>query len=244
MRKLIFITIMCAFITVPAMAEITVGTIDINRYSGYYKAGFGGGEFTIYNYTSTGFFNNDAYSGLTSNVGSTPSFQSFCMEKTETVSIPGTYGAEVSMTDIDEIGGTGVTGPGSHAIKGSKTWGDNLDDRTAYLYTKFAQGTLTGYNYGAGRDNSAKLLQEAIWYIEEEAGTAANIFSVLADTAVGSGGEWENMGIGDVRVLNLYTTSSLRTEYQSQLYLVPVPAAVLLGMLGLGVAGIKLRKYA
>jgi len=241
MRKLIFITIMCAFLTVPAMAEIQVGDVDITKVGGIY-----GGEFTIYNYTDTSFFNNDAYNGLTSNVPSSSpeSFQTFCIEKSEYVSLGQSYHAEVSTTFIDEGTYPGpVTGPGSHAILGSKSYGDNLDARTAYLYTKFAQGTLTGYDYGAGRAASAALLQEAIWFIEEETGTSSNDFSDLADDAVDTGGEWEFMGIGDVRVLNLYTTTD-RTENQSHLYLVPVPAAVLLGMLGLGVAGIKLRKYA
>ena len=241
MRKLIFITIVCAFLAGPALAEITVGPVDIDRNAGYY--GGNGGEFTISDYTSTSFFNNNAYSSLTKDIGtSTPSFQTFCMEKTEYVSIPGIYNAEVSTTFIDETSGA-VTGPGSHAIWGSKPKGDNLDPMTAYLYTKFAQGTLTGFNYGVGRAASAVALQEAIWFIEQELGAVSNNFVTLANTAVGLNGEWYGMGIGNVRVLNLYTTS-IRDENQSQLYLVPVPGAILLGMLGLSVAGIKLRRFA
>jgi hypothetical protein len=143
---------------------------------------------------------------------------------------------DVSTTFIDEDTGV-VTGPGSHSILGGKPKGDNLDDRTAYLYTKFATGTLAGYNYtaGSGRAASAADLQNAIWYIEQEGGVN-NGFVTLANTAVASGGEWYGKGIGDVRVLNLFETT-VRTERQDQLYLVPAPAAIGLGVLGLALVG-------
>ena len=174
----------------------------------------------------------------------TPSFQTFCVERTEYVASP--MDIVVSTTFIDESTVLGA-GDGSHAIWGSKTYGDNLDDRTAYLYTQFATGTLTGYDYTlAGRSTSAGDLQNAIWWIEGEGG-ANNGFVALADTAVAFGGEWYGKGIGDVRILNTWAPGRIgEWDYkkQDQLYLVPVPAAVLLGMLGLSVAGIKLRKFA
>ena len=107
------------------------------------------------------------------------------------------------------------------------------------------------------RSQPAEQLQKAIWYIEEEIGLT-EVGGVLtqtqsAATALGSGSKalaWYNEAagkgwtdIGNVRVLNLYH-NSIREDFQSQLYLVPVPGAVLLGFLGLSAAGLKLRKFA
>jgi hypothetical protein len=56
--------------------------------------------------------------------------------------------------------------------------------------------------------------------------------------------------IGNVRILNIWKPnhindfSSRRYRKQDQLYLTPIPASVILGILGMGVVGIKLRKYA
>jgi len=246
MKRVIFTTIVCAFVAAPAMADFYGGQVYYNRIGGYYSGQ--GGEFTLSSDGGLGLLLNlSAYKeGVTKNVtGSTafPSFQTFCVEGTEYVASP--MEMMVSTTFVDESIG-GVTGPGSHAILGSMTYGDNLDPMTAYLYTKFATGTLDGYNYGAGRSISADALQKAIWYIEGESGGVNNTFATLALDAVTSG-EWVGMGIGDVRILNTWVVGHIGDpdfKLQDQLYLVPVPAAVLLGLLGLGVAGWKLRRFA
>jgi hypothetical protein len=54
------------------------------------------------------------------------------------------------------------------------------------------------------------------------------------------------MDIGPVRVLQavVLDKDGIPIGYgQDLLYVVPVPAAVLLGMLGMGAAGLKLRKF-
>jgi len=248
MRKLIFITIVCAFVAAPAMADFYGGRVYYNRIGGYYSGS--GGEFTLSTDGGPGLLLNlSAYKeGVTSYVsGSTASFQTFCVEGTEYIASP--MDIMVSTTFVNELSG-GVAGPGSHAILGSKPFGDNLDPRTAYLYTEFATGTLDGYAYGAGRSISADALQKAIWYIEGESGGVNNSFAALALDAVTLGGttdEWVSMGIGDVRILNTWVPGHIGEsgyKLQDQLYLVPVPAAVLLGVLGLGVVGWKLRKFA
>ncbi|GAF81068.1 unnamed protein product, partial [marine sediment metagenome] len=133
----------------------------------------------------------------------------------------------------------------------------DLDPMTAYLYTQFATGALASSTYatydynpgpGGNRPSDAEQLQRAIWYIEGE----------IVSLASGSDAEaWYNEAaavgwtdIGNVRVLQMYkmyTNNQGHTCYsrkQDQLYLTPVPGAVLLGMIGLGVAGVKLRKFA
>jgi hypothetical protein len=191
--------------------------------------------------------------------GDWTSFQTFCIEL-------GEYTAQPMDLYVSEQNAL-LTGPGSHAWKGGTGAGDDLDARSAYLYYQFAKGLLN-YTY----DNSAKIvvggvalsraqtagaLQRVFWKIEQEDGgvgwgTSVGGISLSAeqqtlaqayvDEAQGEidAGRWT--GLGRVRVLQAYTTGGGLS--QDQLYLIPVPGAVLLGILGLGAAGLRLRRFA
>ena len=102
--------------------------------------------------------------------GHPESFQTFCVEMSETITNP------MNVFVSTEAAGSEPqdNGPGSHAyeggVPGSPSIGDDLDPKTAYLYTRFVGGTLAalGYDYtpGTGREDSAKVLQNLIWGIE------------------------------------------------------------------------------
>jgi len=249
MRKALLTLAAFALFAAPAMADYTGGQVNWGRVGGYYAGN--GGEFTLYSDGGPGLLlSNAAYDAKARGLGGHPeSFQTFCVETGEHVAQP--MAIIVSTTFINEANGA-VTGPGSHAILGGKAHGDNLDPRTAYLYTKFATGTLAGYNYGAGRSNSAGALQQAIWFIEQEAGGANNAFVALANDATTVGGntdEWVGKGIEDVRILNAWTpghVGNMAYKHQDQLYLVsvPAPAAIGLGLIGLGLVGWLMRRLA
>jgi hypothetical protein len=221
-------------------------TLHIARTAGYFDGA--GGEFTIYSSDLT----SDGYSPLATNADANPAtddFQSFCIELNESVG-SGTYSFTTGTAAIE--GGEGLGGS------------DPLGSYTAYLYTQFATGVLSDYDYvkGIGRGASADQLQQAIWYLEEEISAVAtgsqaadwvqeavNAVGVNltmgattwdADELAAEYGDWGDT-IGEVLVLNLTYDGK---NCQSQLYLVPIPGAVLLGFLGLSAAGLKLRKHA
>ena len=253
MKKIIFTIIICVSITTSALADpidYTNGLVDDGgianhtRISGYYTGN--GGEFTLYGNSLT--LSNDLYVASTSGKGGNEeSFQTFCMERDEYTNP--TVNVFVSQSSVAQ---PTVAGSGSHAYRGGNNTdlGDDLDARTAYLYYQFAKGTLSNYDYtqGSGRSASAGLLQTAIWYIEDEyaiwtptPGDQVDQWIDEAQAAIDAGA-W--VGIGNVRVLQTVWEDAGTVYRQDFLYVTPVPGAVLLGMLGMAVAGVKLRKLA
>jgi len=185
----------------------------------------------LYQSASGGEFKGTVLSGdIPGNpVGST--WQTFCVELDEYVSLPSTYYAVVNTAAV--LGGVGGPEP------------DPLSPMTAWLYDQFCKGTLPGYDYStvSGRKNSAAALQDAIWHIEEEitrlpSGLATDFYN----QANASG--WTD--IGDIRVLNLYGDPSLGAPAQDVLIstcVVPAPGALLLAGMGTALVGAVRRRF-
>lgn len=252
MRKIVITILLSLFLCLPTMADFTDGagytggTANYTRVSGYYAGG--GGEFTIYESSNTNLLlSNDAYASTTSGLaGHSESFQTFCIETDEYSSNP--MSIWVSTENINGSAGSHAWGGGSNSDTG-----DNLDSKTAWLYTQFATGNLADYAYtgtvnGLTRAQTAAALQYLIWTTEGESGSVVNAIAPNAaqlalinnwNTLYGLSG-WT--GIGNVRVMQNSTLNG--GAAQDFLFLTPVPGAVLLGMFGLSFAGIKLRKYA
>ena len=154
-------------------------------------------------------------------------FKTFCVEIDEFLVDNGEY--YVTIDTVAWQGGSGGEEP------------DPLSPETAYLYSLWLDGPITH------SDISANALQEAIWYFEDETLGVENWLVTDAQNAVAPGGSWyETWGytIGDIRVMNLWTNENHTGNAQDLLVRVPAPGAVILGLLGLGVASIKLRKHA
>lgn len=216
-----------SFLLLAALAGATVSaqadSLKLST-SGSYSVGIGGAFVAE---IIDGPLSNHAYSGA-AKVG-TDKFLTYCLEYNEYFYSGNTYNY------VENFGATngGVSGQTSLNY-------DGVSNGTAFLYSQFAQGLLTGvagfaYNTGA---TGYGFLQNAIWNLEGEiAGENALAAWVKANIA-----NWnaDSNGSYGVYALNL-TSSSGRA--QDQLYYREVPdqsmTVALLGLALLGVAGFR-----
>ncbi len=128
---------------------------------------------------------------------------------------------------------------------------DNLQPKTAFLYSKFRAGTLPNYDYLNTlnqRNADADMLQRAIWQYQGWINTETTVNNKYVFYAESYG--WTS-GTGDVMVLNLVWDNNNSgyqrgTPAQDVLTIVPIPEPVFfqLGVLsGLGGLGLfRLRR--
>lgn len=180
-------------------STVVVDRIDQGQPGGVIYGGIGtyfdtsdGGEFTLIP-SDTSLLNNYASVAKVAdpNLSSAVGFQSFCLE------------ISIGYPPIPGI----PTNPLNYAVSPNilNNPSETITLGTAWLYSQFAAGTLTGYAYsgsaatfgGTGwtslRGQSAAALQAAIWYLEgqvtlSQAGGAANPDLALLTTPTGSGG--------------------------------------------------------
>lgn len=143
-------------------------------------------------------------------------------------------------------------------VSGQSRGGDQISAQTAFLYTSFRNGALDQYEYAPGttdRAETASELQEAIWYLEGQTNHVDGLAAQWvqdANHAVDVGGSWyaqwgngqggyDGMNfLGNIRVLNLRGTANgslLGGSGTDVLTMIPAPAALLLGLIGL--AGVR-----
>jgi len=249
MKRFVFsaMLVLCA-------APLALGGATVTLHNGYGNSP--GGEFDVEITAGLLSYMFDSTIPLATNtpVPSGALFATFCIEKSEAILFGVPYTTSVEAWAIGGGKGNG----------GAPVGTDPISEQTGYLYSNFARQTLAGYTYGilptnANRVISATALQQALWYLENEepaaggatpydyaptalgadiyfgAGTAAAGFVNLAflNAPAGSGNFF------GVRALNLWEGTK---AMQSQLILIPVPAAVVLGGLGIGFIGWWMRK--
>ena len=218
----------------------TTGQVSITTATGYYNGAVGAGEFTAYGYG--GSLSNEAYkldplNPATGNIGNfDPSFQTFCIERTESAVIPAFF----------VVGSAAVLGgPGGSP--------DPISMGTAWLYSQFARGTLSGY-FGGTRLAQAVLLQNAFWALEDD--IAAPVGNPYYDAAMLNGGKTSApVGAMGVYTLINFDTADHRDAFirtgatdgrkQDYLYFVPDGGTTLMllggALMGLGALRRKFR---
>jgi hypothetical protein len=168
-------------------------------------------------------------------------FETFCIEYSELFTPGHLYYAELNTGSV--YGGSGG---------GDGTF-DPLDERTAYIYSKFVTGTLDNYAYDSGRRLSADALQDVIWYLENEITVGGNSYDPLNPINPWDVGTLRHGFLQDaldhaevgnfygVMVVNVWRDAAHSVPKQDQLVMIPAPGAMLLGVIGLG-AIIRLRR--
>jgi hypothetical protein len=155
----------------------------------------------------------------------TIAFGTFCLEQNEYFNPGRTY--NVTLNDRAVRGGVS-----------SPTVGyDIISQGTAFLYTGFATGQLTGFTYGSS--SAAQTLQNTIWFLEGETSIALNAYYTnLLVSEFGSVANAKGDYAGSsVAVMNLTEANGTRAQDQLVYLGQPVPeAGSVLITLGLGLS--------
>jgi len=221
------------FASVAAVASANSLTIGITN--GYYaNNGTGGGEFTVTSNDAQLLNIRNNYNAKAIVNGG---FETFCLEINEEFYSGNSY--TYALSDAAKSGGAGG------AVNGK----DPVSVGSAWLYSQFAAGTLAGYNYtsGLGRQASAGLLQNAIWWLEDEIKLADPYSNTFLSAALNHFGginsaKSDNQGAYAVGVINLGVNSG----NQDQIVLLPVPdggaTIALFGAALLALAAVRRRQ--
>lgn len=152
------------------------------------------------------------------NDSSTSAFKTFCLETDENIS----WGVNFRVDSIGDAIAGGSGGPSP----------DPISMQTAYLYSRFYWGQLTGFDITSANDQ--KGVQEAIWFFEQETGFGggglAAAWVALANA---------NATAADLSLVRAFNPVDVRTQDLKQSMLVYVPEPGTLGLLGLGLATVS-----
>lgn len=178
--------------------------------------------------------NGGAFLATTSDHGT---FETFCIERNETVSMGPTYFYEIS----DRAIGGGV---GGHNNQGY----DIVSDQTKNIYYEFRRSNLQGLVGGNALNWDANTLrnavQNAIWHFEDEFSGSVQLTTdgqVLVNWA-NAQGNLRN-GAVNVRAMNVWDNDDGTGARQDMLIIIPLPSVAGMSFAGLlGLAAARRRR--
>jgi hypothetical protein len=245
MKKLIFITILCAFLTIPALGDF-YGTVQLNETTPSPTL-----QGTIYSNYSTGAYN--LQNGLNVYIGKYNwQLGTYNLESDAGFTSVNTWGFCIEMQLSDGWQPYNIVdvqdAPIDHGPDGPTVgMGDAKADYIRELWTAHIDETNTALGAAA--------FQAAVWEIVYEDAEAWDVgswdetfsdstFGTTNTTIANKANEWLQHILENDYALTTNILALSNEDWQDYIVQIPVPAAVLLGILGLGVAGLKLRRFA
>lgn len=254
MKKTIFFTLLCVFTAPVAMADLLVVETGGNPWTGvtvYSALGYKGGVYAgVYQLTVTG--SDSGAPGVTGAV------DAFCIDIADFAPTSSVNYTVKSLSESpDAVAGEMGEVRAKYLAKLLDTyWTDWSDSGNSFSSTGI-DGTYTKVEVAAA-------LQLAVWEVVDEFNTGAGVESITptawtvnsvtdrqfsascSDTNVialanGMLGYIDNFTVEQLVGLGSYVALA-GGDYQDYVVRVPVPAAALLGMLGLSAAGLRLRR--
>jgi hypothetical protein len=235
MKRIVFVTLICITVSLPVKADL-YGTVDL-KYTGVgpggsmtiSSSGINGGVLTgVYNLSLKNA--TDTFGGYLGDGTDTPfAVDAFCIDIWDYA--PKSF-QNYSIVSLDS-----APDPGAGPMGATKA------AHLAQLLDAHWNGPLTSVQ--------ASALQIATWEVVDESTGSYNVdsgsFSVTGNSSVRS---LANTMLGSITTGSPFgkyialSNSTTANKYQDYVVKTPIPASVILGLLGIGVVGIKLRKYA
>ena len=245
MKKVLFTVALCAFVAAPALADFgTVSLREVNTSPGL-------GGFTLYAHNFTGGvggvlagrYNFDINGGSPSGIPGITSWTQlpewgFCIEMQYSTGGYQPYTIK-NLQDAPLTGGIGGLPMGTtKANYIRELWANHIanvpGNNTNAAAFQLAVWEIVYENNAAG---------PGLWNVKSTSGAADTGFRAVGNTAaLDLANTWLGQLDGQGLASGLYAYSN--TNYQDYVFQVPVPAAALLGFLGLSAAGLRLRRFA
>ncbi len=193
--------------------------------------------------------NNNGGEFKLAHTGGNYEYITFCLEKNEFFHPGGAYTYKVDSVEYyaNEGGGEGYGATLYDTGNGTSEWRDYISDATKYVMNEYINGTslddwykTTFESVEVDRNVLAGLVQDSIWYFENEIGSYSNKLTeyVLDSNGLNLTRDYNASYLTNVKVINISYNTVSGGLAQSQVYAAPVPEPATMLLFGAGLAGL------